>query len=135
MRGYYILTCIFFYFQASVMAETMSYKLCVLCQEKTKEELVCPLDNPVGVRGADAYKDIISLVNQFRDVDAAPHPNLELPDEATMQANRASWHKTCQLYNASALDWARTRYSKGLSPQRKQPRRSSAETDRNLSLL
>ena len=89
-------------------------------KKKTKEELVCPLDNPVGVHGADAYKDIISLVNQFRDVDAAPHPNLELPDEATMQANQASWNKTCrQSYKASPLDWARTCYSQGLPPQRK----------------
>ncbi len=107
MRGYYILTCIFFSLQVSVMAQTTKCEWCVLCQEKTNEELVCPLDNPVGVRGVEAYKDIISFVNQFRDVDAAPHPNLELPDEATMQANRASWHKTCrQLYKASALDRA-----------------------------
>ena len=123
-------------FQAGVMAEMMDCELCVLCQEKTKEELVCPLDNPVGVRGAEAYKDIISLVRQFRDVDAAPHSNLELPDEATMQANRASWHKTCrQLYKASALDRARTRYSKGLPPLRKRPKRSSTETNRNLCLF
>ena len=93
------------------MAQTTKYELCILCQENTNEELVCPLDNPVGVRRVEAYKDIISLVSQFQDVDAAPHPNLELPDEAPMQANRASWHKTCrQLYKASALDRARTRY-------------------------
>lgn len=136
MRGYYILTCIFFSLQVIVMAQTTKCELCVLCQEKTNEELVCPLDNPVGVRGAEAYKDIISLVNQFRDIDAAPHPNLELPDEATMQANRASWHKTCrQLYKASALDRAKTRYSKALQPLRKRPRRASTETNRNLCLF
>uniref|UniRef100_UPI00358DF69B uncharacterized protein n=1 Tax=Myxine glutinosa TaxID=7769 RepID=UPI00358DF69B len=118
------------------MAETTNCELCVLCQEKTNEELVCPLDNPVGVRRAEAYKDIISLVNQFRDVDAAPHPNLELPDEGSMQANRASWHKTCrQLYKGSALDRAKTRSSKGLPPLRKRPRRSSTETNRNLCLF
>lgn len=136
MRGYYILTCIFFSLQVIVMAQTTKCELCVLCQEKTNEELVCPLDNPVGVRGAETYKDIISLVNQFRDIDAAPHPNLELPDEATMQANRASWHKTCrQLYKASALDRAKTRYSKALQPLRKRPRRASTETNRNLCLF
>ncbi len=136
MRGYYVLTCIFFSLQVIVMALKTKCELCVLCQEKTNEELVCPLDNPVGVRGAEAYKDIISLVNQFRDIDAAPHPNLELPDEATMQANRASWHKTCrQLYKASALDRAKTRYSKALQPLRKRPRRASTETNRNLCLF
>lgn len=39
------------------------------------------LDNPVATRREIAYTEIISLVGHFRTVDAAPHPNLDLPDE------------------------------------------------------
>ena len=79
----------------------------------------------------------ISLVNQFRDADVASHPNLELSvsDEASMQANRASWHKTCrQLYKVSVLDRARSR-SEGSPPLQKLPRRSTTESNRNLCLF
>ena len=62
--------------------------------------LVCPLANPVASRREGAYTEIISLASQFRANGAAPHP--ELPDEESMQKNRASWHISCrQLYSAT----------------------------------
>ena len=98
-------------------------KLCMFCQQVTEEEVVCPLDNPVAVRRKNAYRDIITLVHQFIEVDALPHPNFEPPDEETMERNRASWHKTfCQLYKASALDRAKNRYL--LPSAKKRPKRS-----------
>ena len=38
-----------------------------------------------------------SLARQFRAIGAAPHPDVELPDEESMHQNRASWHKTCRM--------------------------------------
>lgn len=117
------------------MAEEMNWKLCVLCQKETGEDLVCPLDNPVIPRRLEAYRDIISLVTQFKEIEASPHPKLELPEEDLLQKNRASWHKTCRhLYKTSALSRAKSRYTQGLPP-RKKPRRSSSEIDKNVCLF
>ena len=79
-----------------MMAEKTNWKLCVLRETETPEELVCPLANPVASRREEAYTEIISLARQFKEVDAEPHPNLELPDEESMRRNRESWHKTCR---------------------------------------
>src|SRR5277367_5402363 len=76
----------------AVMAtEKMNWELCVLCQEQSAEELVCTLDNPVTALREESFRDIISLVRQFKEFDAVPHQNVELPDEETMRTNRASW--------------------------------------------
>ena len=72
------------------MAEARIWQLCILCQKQTVEVLVCPLANPVASRREGAYTEIISLASQFRAIGAAPHPDVELPDEESMQKNRAS---------------------------------------------
>lgn len=119
-----------------MMAEKTNWELCVLCHKQTPEELVCPLANPVALRREEAYRDIINLASQFKEFDAAPHPDVELPDEESMQTNRASWHKACrQLYKVSALERAKGRYSQGLPPGSKMPRRTSADINRNLCLF
>jgi len=93
-------------------------ELDILHQKQTQEELVCPLENLVISRREGAYTEIISLVSQFRAIGAAPHPDVELPDEESMQKNRASWHKSCrQLYRASALEHANKRHYEGLPPE------------------
>lgn len=130
--------CFFFLsFQVvSKMAEATIWQLCILCQKQTEEELVCPLANPVASRREEAYTEIISLASQFRAIGAAPHPDVGLPDEESMQKNRAYWHKSCrQMYRASALDHARKRYNKGLAPARKRFRRSHADVNRNLCIF
>jgi hypothetical protein len=117
----------------SEMAGTGIWQLCILCQKQTQEELVCPLANPVVSRRDGAYTEIISLVGQFRAIGAAPHPDVELPDEESMHKNRASWHKSCrQLYRASALEHANKRHYEGLPTERKRSRRTSADVNRNL---
>ncbi|CAK6969745.1 hypothetical protein BSL78_07678, partial [Scomber scombrus] len=99
------------------MAGPTEWQLCILCQKQMDEKLVCPLANPVASRGEGAYTEIISLARQFRAIGAAPHPDVELPDEESMQQNRASRHKTCRkLYRPTALDNAKKRYSEGLLP-------------------
>lgn len=120
----------------TLMAEktNFEFELCVLCQKQTKEELVCPLDNPIAVRRDEAYTDIISLVKQFKELDDEPHPNLELPDEVSMRTIRASWHKSCrQLYRGAALDRAKRRSSEGSAPRQKIPRLTNV--NRNVCLF
>ena len=72
------------------MAEATNWNLCNLCQKDTTEGLVCPLSNPVAIRREQAYADIVNLVSQFKAVDAAPHPDTELPDEESICQNHAS---------------------------------------------
>ena len=42
-----------------------SWELCVLCKKQSEEELVCPLSNPIHQRRESAYKEVISLADQF----------------------------------------------------------------------
>ena len=78
------------------MDEATTWSLCVLCQKPTDEELVCPLTNPIISRRERAYREIISIANNFRAIGAAPHPTIYLPNEESMWKNRASWHKSCR---------------------------------------
>ena len=118
------------------MAEARIWQLCILCQKQTEEVLACPLVNPVSSRREGAYTEIISLASQFRAIGAAPHQEVELPDEETMQKNRASWHKSCcQLYRASALDHAKKCCNEGLPLARKRSLQSHTAVNRNLCIF
>ncbi len=79
------------------MAEARKWELCVLCQKETEEQLVCPIANPVASRRVGAYKEIINLVSQFRAIGAAPHPDVELPDEELMQQSRALYLEVLRI--------------------------------------
>ena len=121
---------------ASAMAGMTNWELCVLCQEQNEEQLICPLSNPIQQRGEGAYKEVIDLANQFKYVCAAPHPDVELPNEESMLDNRASWHKKCrQMYKMTLLDRANKRYSEGVCSATKRPRRASAGTSRNQCIF
>ena len=90
-------------------AEARIWQLCILCQKQTEEVLVCPLVNRVTSRRKGVYTESISLACQFREISATPYPDIELPDEESMQKNRASWHTSySQIYMSSALDHAKT---------------------------
>lgn len=78
----------------SEMAGATIWQLCILCQKQTEEVLVCPLANPVASHREEAYREITRLASQFSAIGAAPHPDIELPDEESMQKNHASWHKS-----------------------------------------
>ena len=118
------------------MATITKWQLCILCQKESDEELVCPLANPVISRREVAYKEIIAVASQFRAIDAAPHPEVELPDEESMSQNKASWHKSCrQLYKASSLEHANKIHSEGLPPLRKRLRRISTVVNRDMCLF
>ena len=71
--------------------------------KQTEEKHVCPLANPIVSCSEGAYTEIISLARQFRAIGAAPHPDVVLPDEESMQQNRAAWHKTCRKLNQQHL--------------------------------
>ena len=119
------------------MTEARKWELCILCQKETEEQLVCPLANPVASRRVGAYKEIINLVSQFRAIGAAPHPDVDLPDEELMQQNRASWHKSCrQLYRSSAFEHAKKRTAReGLPGVNRRSCRTGEPVNRNLCLF
>ena len=45
--------------------------MCVVSKQG-EEEGVCPLSNPINQRVKSAYKEVISLADQFQNVDATP---------------------------------------------------------------
>ena len=55
-----------------------NWELCVLCQKQSEEKLVCLLSNPIPQHGEAAYKEFISLADQFQNVDATPIPILNI---------------------------------------------------------
>lgn len=112
------------------------WQLCILCQKETDERLICPLANPVACRREDAYTEIIKLADQFKAIDSAPHPDVELPDEESMKKHNASWHRSCrQLYRVSALNHATKRYNEGISHHRKKRQRTHANVNRSQCLF
>jgi len=119
------------------MAGTTRWQLCILCQKQTEQELVCPLANPIASRREVAYSEIIHLESQFREIGAAPYPDVDLANEESMKKNHASWHKSCrQLYRASAFNHAKKRHLEELLPARKKSRRTSwAPLNRKLCLF
>jgi len=66
------------------MAGARMWQLCILCQNQTEEVLSCHLTNLVASHREGAYTEIVSLASQFRAIGAAPHPDIELPDEESM---------------------------------------------------
>ena len=86
------------------MSSSVLWQKCIFCQQETKENLICPLSNPVVSQRETAYSEILSLASQFKAVGIAPHPDLELPDQESMTKNRVSWHSSCRrLYRPSLL--------------------------------
>ena len=59
----------------------MYFLRCAMSKKHSEEELVCPLSNPIPQRGEAAYKEFISLADQFKNVDATSYPDLEHSDE------------------------------------------------------
>jgi len=58
------------------------WQLCILYQNQTEEVLSCHLTHLVASHKEGA--EIVNLASQFRAIGAAPHPDIELPDEESM---------------------------------------------------
>ena len=71
-------------FLVSEMAEARMWQLCILYQNQTEEVLSCHLTHLVASHKEGDYTEIVSLASQFRAIGAAPHPDIELPDEESM---------------------------------------------------
>lgn len=95
----------------------MDWDLCVVCQKETKESLSCPQSttkyNPI-----DVYKDFISNVQEFLELDALPvnvsFIEFDYVGQAeTFMAHKASWHRSChQKFNSSKLERERKKKRK-----------------------
>ena len=82
-------------------ASCNDWKLCVLCQKKTSEDLRCPIHNI-----SDVYSAFLNNVEEFRKLECLP-VNINYGDLGTVQNfvnNNAACHKQChQKFNNSKL--------------------------------
>ena len=78
----------------------IDWKLCVICQKKTSEDLRCPIHNI-----SDVYSAFYN-VDEFRKLENLP-VKINFGNQGTVQNfvdNKAAWHKQChQKFNISKL--------------------------------
>ena len=75
----------------------MDWSACVICQQKTSEDLKCPLDGPGTGDKTAPYKTFLTNVCAFRKIDRLPQ-KLCFDEGVTVKdfvAHRAKWHKSC----------------------------------------
>ena len=69
----------------------------MICQQKTSEDLKCPLDGPDTGDKTAPYKTFLTNVCAFRKIDRLPQ-KLCFDEGVTVEdfvAHRAKWHKSC----------------------------------------
>lgn len=73
----------------------MDWSKCVICQQVSKEDLVCPSRSRNFVEKNEAYASFVTMVGAFRD---AGHPlNLTtVPTVEELVENQGKWHKNCR---------------------------------------
>ncbi len=107
-----------------VAMSLLDWKLCVICQTKSSEELCCPTRSALDVKRPpmDIYSTFLSNVEEFQKLGSLP-VKVNFGDQGTAQiflVNDASWHKQChQKFNSSMLERA----------QQKARRKRKAEAD------
>lgn len=80
---------------------SIDWRLCILCQKETQEQLQCPANSKRKDIGA-GYKYVSENLRQFHEIGSMPVDiRLEQLDagngiEATLIENTAAWHKTCR---------------------------------------
>ena len=91
------------------------WNICVICQKKTDERLVCPADSKRQEVGA-GYKSCAKNLLELNGLESLPVDlDIERLDdgegiEATLIKNKAKWHKTCRdRYNQTRITRARKR--------------------------
>lgn len=75
----------------------MDWSACVICQQKTSEDLKCPLDGPGSGDKTAPYKTFLTSVDAFRKIDRLPQ-KLCFSEGVTVKdfvEHRAKWHKSC----------------------------------------
>ena len=93
------------------MASRMDWKLCIICQESTKELLKCPYAHTTGDK-SKAYENFLTSVSEFRELNKLPVTVVFGKDMDTnrLTINQAKWHKPCYLkFNDRKLQKARKR--------------------------
>ena len=74
------------------MSKKIDWKLCIVCQAKSGEDLCCPTRNAL-----DVYKNFLRNVEEFQKLNSLPK-NVNFGEEGTATNfldNKASWHKQC----------------------------------------
>lgn len=95
----------------------MDWSKCIICQNKTKENLQCPT-NSKRKSGSIGYKTLAQNLLDFKSIDKIPEGlDLKLLDEGsgieeTLRQKNASWHKSCRdLFNNTKFERAKKRKS------------------------
>ena len=108
------------------MSRKIDWKLCIVCQAKSEEDLRCPTRNAL-----DVYKNFFKNVEEFQKINSLP-VKIDFGEEGTatdFMNNKASWHKQChQKFNNSMLERAklkRKRESTGTEDEHCRPKRHS----------
>ena len=80
------------------MALRMDWKLCIICQESTKELLKCPYAHTTGDK-SKAYENFLTSVNEFRELNKLPVAVMFGKDMDTnrLTINQSKWYKPCYL--------------------------------------
>ena len=109
------------------MASRMDWKLCIICQESTKELLKCPYAHTTGDK-SKAYENFLTSVSEFRELNKLPVAVVFEKDMDTnrLTINQAKWHKPCYLkFNDSKLQKARKReHNDNITEESSLPKRS-----------
>lgn len=99
----------------------MNWELCVICQQRTRENLQCPADSKRKDFGA-SYTSFARNVKTFQDLNLMPTLfNIDQLDngsgmEETLLKHRASWHKSCRdLFGNTKLERAQKRKQSDVS--------------------
>ncbi len=108
----------------------MDWTLCIVCQQKTREALKCPLNAGTSGGQSSAYATFLQNVKEFTDLNQLPVP-LKFGQDINVDQlveKQAKWHKSCYLkFNHDKLQRARKR---GRSENA-----SSSSTDKRPRLL
>ena len=109
-----------------MMSRKIDWKLCIVCQAKSEEDLRCPTRNAL-----DVYKNFLKNVEEFQKINSLP-VKIDFGEEGTATNflnNKVSWHKQChQKFNNSMLERAklkRKRESTETEDEHCRPKRQS----------
>ena len=90
----------------------MDWKVCLICQRCTSEDVRCPLTAPGDDDKSKVYASILANVNKFRRLNQLPVP-LKFEKDITVELlvdYQAKWHKSCHLkFNDNKFQRARKR--------------------------
>ena len=77
----------------------MDWTLCIVCQQKTREVLECPLNAGPAGDESNAYRTFLSNAKEFKELNQLPVPLHFGQDIYVDQLveNQAKWHKSCHL--------------------------------------